>query len=579
MFASLFQTFIRGRLKFRGKEIAAQQLETSYLKVEQAAKDLRQAREIMESVTLALEKKTRQLEAAFEVGKILNADIEKEEIVTRFFQVLERYFPGKRFSVLQYDREKELFDPILPLEVPGKGQVSGIPANEGGKSRLLQESLPIRITAPDEHFPSLPLWPDSCSAMVTSLVSMEELIGILLCESPAVEEFTREDENLLEMLAGQLAVSLRKIRLFGEVAYLKGYLEQLIEKANASIISVDTEGSIIMFNKASELGTGFSQEEVMGKDFIDLFVPEERQEAMRALFSQGVNGVVDLQDQYEVILRTKTGKIRNCIMTPAPIFSPEGKLSSFILVTIDITKMKELERQLIQADKLALLGQMAAGIAHELNNPLTGIAAYTEFSLREKEKEVGESKEIERLRKIYREVERLMSLSRNLMSYARPPEEDLVPLDINDVIEQSLSFSEYGVTRGEVKVIRELDPQVPKIFGIKSQLQQVMINLLMNAWQAIDHSNGEIIISTRSDMDELAVIEVKDNGVGINPENLPNIFEPFFSASSSGEGTGLGLSIVQSIVDRHQGKIDVRSTPGKGTSFTIRIPIEKSPNK
>src|SRR5262249_36118072 len=173
--------------------------------------------------------------------------------------------------------------------------------------------------------------------------------------------------------------------------------------------------------------------------------------------------------------------------------------------------------------------------------------------------------------KILEGAERILRFSRDLVAYARPSGEDIDAVSVNEVVEQSLSFCEHIVRRAEAEIERKLG-EVPPIYGIRGQLQQVFINLITNAAHAVSDRGGRIIVTTRRQDARFVAIEVEDDGIGIRPDDLPRIFEPFFTTKSAGTGTGLGLSIVKNIVDRHGGRVEVRSAPGQGAGFLVLLP-------
>ncbi len=225
--------------------------------------------------------------------------------------------------------------------------------------------------------------------------------------------------------------------------------------------------------------------------------------------------------------------------------------------------------QLIHQEKLASLGGMAAGIAHEVGNPLSIIVGYTRMLLRKEPK--GEDRE--QLQRISEAAQRIERLSRNLLMYSRPTVQEQESLDINRVIEDSVAMVEHQFREERnYRVVKRLSPNVRRLTGSPSRLQQVFVNLFNNSFQAMP-AGGTLTVSTKSSDDgESLVVEIADTGTGIPPEKLSRIFDPFFTTKSEEKGTGLGLSITQRIVSDHNGQIRVSSTPGEGTQFTISFP-------
>lgn len=231
------------------------------------------------------------------------------------------------------------------------------------------------------------------------------------------------------------------------------------------------------------------------------------------------------------------------------------------------------EALLIQAEKLATLGQLAAGMVHELNNPLTSILAYSDFlTKRAVARSPQDPDELERLRRINESAHRMLRFTRDLVQYARPIDVR-GPVVVSSVIEQALSFCEHLIDESKVDVDRRLGDGVLPVRGAAEQLAQVFVNLFTNACHAMP-KGGKLIIITEVAADESCVrIFVEDSGHGIDVKNLHHVFQPFFTTKHDGRGSGLGLSIVKSIVEQHEGTIEVESQLGKGTRFAVTLPV------
>jgi signal transduction histidine kinase len=236
------------------------------------------------------------------------------------------------------------------------------------------------------------------------------------------------------------------------------------------------------------------------------------------------------------------------------------------------------QARMLQADKLATFGQIAASLVHELNNPLTSIVAYSDYLIR-KALSLGPrvglagSDDVERLRRISESANRMLRFTRDLVTYARPSSGIAGPVVLHGVIDQAVAFCEHVLAASGVRVEREFGADVLTVRGVGEQLVQVFVNLLTNASQAAPPEAGCVLVVTSVDAAERRiVIVVEDNGSGIAPEHLDHVFAPFFTTKSEGHGTGLGLSIVKSIVESHDGDIRVESHLGRGTRFVIRLP-------
>jgi signal transduction histidine kinase len=293
--------------------------------------------------------------------------------------------------------------------------------------------------------------------------------------------------------------------------------------------------------------------------------PEPR---LGALLLDGLSGRE--HTDAEVAIARADGAVHRAIFNTSVLRANDGEIDGVIAIGQDVERVRSLERQVIQAEKLATLGQLAAGVVHELNNPLTSISVYGEYLVRQLEK--GAPGDLERARKVVEGAARIHKLTKDLISYARPSGE-WERASINDVVRTALVFCEHVVHRAEAVVETELSEEMPQVRAIPTQLHQVLINLVTNACHALPAPGERIMVRTHVLDRTQVLVEVCDSGVGIEGADLPHIFDPFFTTKKDGKGTGLGLSIVKNIIEAHRGAIEVMSTPGDGTTFRITLPI------
>jgi two-component system NtrC family sensor kinase len=234
----------------------------------------------------------------------------------------------------------------------------------------------------------------------------------------------------------------------------------------------------------------------------------------------------------------------------------------------------ELKGQIIQSEKLASLGQIAAGVVHELNNPLTSIVGYSDYLRAKAERDHGDPNDVERLRRISEAAGRILRFSRDLIAYARPSIEPPSPVAIHAVVDQAFVFCEHVLGPASIRIERQFAPDVRPVLGVRDQLTQVFVNLIINACHAMEPQGGTLAVRTELSMQRRAVkVSVSDTGHGIEKGSLKRIFDPFFTTKTDGRGTGLGLSIVRNIVLMHGGAIAVDSALDRGTVFTLELPI------
>ena len=251
------------------------------------------------------------------------------------------------------------------------------------------------------------------------------------------------------------------------------------------------------------------------------------------------------------------------------------------------SELENAQAQLIQSEKMAAIGQLAAGVAHELNNPLGGILGYAQFNLekiQEKNANNITDKDIKSYKRYLKDIEmqtrRCKAIVQNLLKFSRTSQTiDFSDIDVNAVLEDTLTFMEHQLMINQINLRKNFDNSIPRIMGNPSQLQQVFTNIIINAMHASE-PGSEIAVATRfspplGEFHGAVEISISDRGQGISEENIKKIFEPFFTTKEVGKGTGLGLSVSYGIIKEHGGEIKVNSTPNKGTIFTIIIPLEK----
>src|SRR5712672_67874 len=346
------------------------------------------------------------------------------------------------------------------------------------------------------------------------------------------------------------------------------FARRLIDSFPDLIFVVDSGGHYTFVSPRVKDILGYEPEEMQNLEFGGRTHLEDRP-ALLALFAEMVGGRQTFAS-LEVRVRNKQGDWRRLRCHFSPLFTESGKIEGVVISGRDVTELKRLEEQLIQAEKLAAMGQMLAGVAHELNNPLTAILGVTEL-LREREGADDSTKR--QLELTHRQARRAARIVQNLLEFSRPASPQKRPLDLDNLLERTLQLQEHSLRRNNIEVEFHRQPDLPGVVGDANQLIQVFLNLITNAEQAIREvrDSGRIQIRAGRSGNQLK-ISVQDDGVGIRPEALPRIFDPFYTTKRPGGGTGLGLSICMSIIREHGGNIEAETLPGGGSAFTIYLP-------
>jgi PAS domain S-box-containing protein len=347
------------------------------------------------------------------------------------------------------------------------------------------------------------------------------------------------------------------------------FARRLVDSFPDLILVLDSARQYTFVSPRSKEILGYDPHEIQSMEFAHCAHPEDLP-VLQALFDDIV-ARRQVFASLETRIRHKQGQWRLIRFNFSPLFNETGAIDGVVLSGRDVTDLKRLEEQLIQAEKLAAMGQMLAGVAHELNNPLTAILGVTEL-LRERPGMDDSSKR--QLELTHRQARRAARIVQNLLEFSRPASPQKKPLDVNGLIERTIQLHEHSLRRNNVELDFPVQPGLPGIIGDANQLIQVFLNLITNAEQAIREvrDTGRIQIRLGRVGSRLA-ITVQDDGVGIRPEALPKIFDPFYTTKRPGGGTGLGLSICMSIVREHGGNIEAEALPAGGSAFTVYLPI------
>lgn len=373
-----------------------------------------------------------------------------------------------------------------------------------------------------------------------------------------------------------LDITERK-RIEEELRETNEFFRNLIERSVDGIIATDMKGNIFIFNKGAEELTGYSVSKVVGKLHItDLYPKGMAKQVMEKLRSSEYGGVGKLTPIPLTILN-RAGDQVPIQLSAALIYDRSGQEVATVGIFTDLRprlkmekRLEETHLQLVSSEKMASLGKLAAGIAHEINNPLGGILIYSSLLMEDLPPDDPKRPDLER---IVQETGRCKEIVKSLLEFARQTEPKREPVDINRAITDGLFFLENQALFHNIRITKRLDPSLPLIIGNAGPLKQVFTNIIINAAEAI-HGTGELTITTFSSPNRNSVfVEFTDTGEGIPEENLSRIFEPFFTTKDVGKGTGLGLATSYGIVESHGGKIDVKSKVGKGTTFTIELPV------
>ena len=521
--------------------------------------------------TAALTEAQRVLHRMWELGHEINAELQPDRVLQRFINALtdiERV-EGAYLSILEDDGSARMLA-ASGIALPYVGQ--SLPAAGSAVARVAADGRSIAIadieaegSAALLHEATLPIYRAAGvrSLVVVPLRRQRQRIGgvVILCLRPRV--WSEAEVRRVEAMSDMLSVALDNADHVDNLRQAESRFRTLFRAAPDAILTVLPTGEVTEANDSAHVLTGIEPDALKGRKFAELVAGEDRLAVMRAL-EGALKGIMA---RLEVRLKREGGlRLAALAITGLPGAEPP----TVLIVARDITGERELRARLLETERLAAVGELVAGVAHEVNNPLGSISAFAQLLLKDATL-VGEHREsIEVIRS---ETQRASQVVRDLLAFARRAPAELGAVELNELVERSLRLRGFQLTSARVQLVSELDPALPAIEGDARQLQQVLLNLVTNAIQAMAlRGGGTLTVRTRADAGNVRV-EVSDTGPGVPAHARPHIFEPFFTTKPEGEGTGLGLSVSYGIVAAHDGEIRLADTPpGTGATFVITLP-------
>ena len=508
----------------------------------------------------------QRAEGAAELARVTLQASSLADGANELLHVLDRFVPsiGKAIGVarardglIEYVAASGTLDVLKGHRPGGSKSVSSI-APDGRPRELasLRDVAPAALakTVPDE-------W-----GFVVPLAARDRTLGVLVVSSPRKAPLLRRDRVTLERLSTSLALALDAL-LLDEEERLSREREHLLATALTTIdhpIFILDRVGVRYANPAAAREYGWSQVELMEMRFEQLVLKVHPNGSQQdpPLLEDGVSVA-------EQVHRRRDETEFPAAVTISPLISQDGEQLGHVVSVRNVSADRRMAEQLRHTEKMVALGELVAGVAHEINNPLTGISAFAQLLL----EEPLDDDQRESVQLIKQESDRAKTVIRDLLIFARKTESVTAPFDLNDLIEQTLRLRAYPLRSAGVRVELQLDSALPRVPGDPQQLQQVLLNIIANAEFAIEgRETRELTVATRVDGAH-AVVTATDTGRGMPAEVRHRIFEPFFTTKAEGLGTGLGLSVSYGIIQAHRGTIDVESVVGVGTTVTISLPI------
>jgi PAS domain S-box-containing protein len=504
--------------------------------------------------------------ALVRLAEDLNADLDLERTSERLLEGIAAAL-GLREMALFLPGEDGQFGPYrargVAREAPLRPRLSA-----PGLVERLSAGQPVEVESPAEH-------PDLAAYGLAWLFPCRvkgELIAVLgVGRKDGLEPLDSEEVLVLKAVSAQAASAILNGRLFRslsekaeELRELKEYNESILESLDSGIVVLDLDGRIVRWNRAMESLDGRRRLAVLGRT-LDAVFPSAFLEALRG--SLVVGDHEEIAHIYKLHLPSADGRSLIVNVSIAPFQNSPGDRVGTILILDDVTARVRLEEQLQHTEKMASVGLLAAGVAHEVNTPLAGISSYTQLLRGQLEPEDPRQQVLE---KIEKQSFRAAKIINGLLNFSRSSGTEFERVDVNKAVLDVLSLVEHQLEGSRIRVRRELADSLPPVRGNENRIQQVFFNLILNARDAMP-SGGWLTLATSSSEDTV-VVEISDTGHGIRREHIRRIYDPFFTTKGIGQGTGLGLSVSYGIVQEHGGAIFVESTPGQGTTFQVALP-------
>jgi PAS domain S-box-containing protein len=433
----------------------------------------------------------------------------------------------------------------------------------GGAASKAPEGLTLpAVQVVDVAEPIVPEMSAAVDALATDDGSPVAVVTVETRDAARIQSL----EPVVALFADKLGQAIGRLRGAHHAEFLRRYLQEMFEHSSGPIIAIAPDRTVRAVNQPALALIEEPIGQVIGRDLVSLLRNTEHQERVEELFAAVLGGKAT--GNYELRVTRRDGTVARTRWNTATILDVDGTVGAIVAMGEDLSDVQRLEQQIIHAEKLATLGQLAAGVLHELNNPLTSITVYSEYLLGKGKRAGADPSDLEKLGRIVESAARMTKFTRDLVTYARPASELPAPVSMIEVLEQSLGFCEHVLDEAGVLVERSYAQDLRPVQAVRGQLHQIFVNLITNASQAMsaDQRRAQsselprpklsVALEGRGDF---VVVRIADNGPGIPAENLARIFEPFFTTKGEGKGTGLGLSIVRNLVEQHGGTISVES--------------------
>ncbi|WP_129128252.1 ATP-binding protein [Geomonas oryzae] len=519
-------------------------------------------------------KQNSRLEILQQLTRDINIDMSIGDIIERAFRKLPEALPCDFLALAKLQDGKLKLLAVSPRDFTDLGYIpkqsviwnafrdKGATSYNPMQDPLCLAQMTTKHTEPLRSLAAAPLFERS------------SVTGLLLLGSTIDAAYARAELNFVQHLADQLAISMQNARLYKQVSRAKKEWEATFRAVTDPIFLIDTDYNVLLHN--GQLPPGMSvhwNRAVTNKCFAKL---KGASEPCQNCPLQEIK-----ETGKPVFQQWNTPEGESLELSYYPVFNEDKQLAAVTIIMKDVTKKLKMEAQLVQSAKMVALGVMAAGVAHELNSPMTVIIGTAQMLARDMQDD-EDTERAEALSDIINCGLRCKRIIQNLLTFSRQDQAPFTPINLNAEAERVLDMIQYQINRSQIAIFEHFDRELPKIKANGPQIQQVLTNFLINARDALTVPEGkekviEVATSLRIEGGRrFAVLSVTDNGIGIAPENVSKIFTPFYTSKEATKGTGLGLSVSLGIAESHHGRIEVESTLGQGSCFSLVLPVDEA---
>jgi PAS domain S-box-containing protein len=530
-----------------------------------------------------VEQRAQRLAAVAKVQQAISAAVSLADVYAESYRAVASIVDAPCFVLMRHEARGDRLIPEYVVRNGAEGNADSTTCLPLVRGTVADESLTTAFRTGEPNVATIPeaqrtangKIPGMSVVLSAPIVNGEQVLGVLQAQSNDPDAYDREVIEIVMLIARQAGTAIARAhasvaeRAANERARA---LAVALEAMDQPVLIRSRDEIVLYANGAALREYGYTREELIG-------LPSHVLTVLPTVRAHDHTREVHREDlatsgswSGELLLQRKNGSEFPAWLSINNIVNDEGEITASVVSARDMTEERRVAEQLRQSEKLVALGELVAGVAHEVNNPLTGISAFAQLLQEEK----LTADQLEAAQMIKREADRAVAVIRDLLTFARKTGPRSVPIDMNSLIEQTMRLRTYGLRTAGIEMRQDLSPSLPRVRGDDRQLQQVLLNLVLNAEHAVANCPLRIVTLRTSASAGRVVVEVSDTGHGMSVDVQKRIFEPFFTTKPEGAGTGLGLSVSFGIVQTHGGMLTVHSAPGAGATFRLTLPLDET---